>query len=123
LTKASTERRVVLLIEVEDGGFMTYRLQHIFKIKNALAFDQAVQLLERLQAISRDQGFQERGTMTQAFGPINQLLVNIDYPDLASYERESQMFFTLPEVREVVDQLTVLLREGDPGESTMWEDV
>jgi hypothetical protein len=102
---------------------MAYRLQHVFKTRNALAFDDAVQLLERLKTISGSQGFQERRTMTQAFGPVNQLMVNIDYPDLASYERESQSFFSLPEVREVVDQLTGLLRESDPGETTMWEDV
>ena len=104
-------------------GFMAYRLQYIFKTRNALAFDRTIQLLERLQAISRDQGLSERRIMTQAFGPFNQLSVNVDYPDLASYERESELFFALPEVREVIDQMPEVLRETDPGETTMWEDV
>ena len=102
---------------------MAYRLQYIFKTRNALAFDRTIQLLERLQAISRDQGLSERRIMTQAFGPLNQLSVNVDYPDLASYERETELFFALPEVREVIDKMPEVLREADPGETTMWEDV
>jgi hypothetical protein len=102
---------------------MAYRLQYTFKTRNASAFDQTVRLLERLQAISRDHGFQERRIMTQAFGPFNQLSVNVDYPDLASYERESELFFALADVQDVIEQLPAVLREGDPGETTMWEDV
>ena len=102
---------------------MGYRLQYTFKTKNASAFDDTVQLLERLQAISKDRGLKERRIMTQAFGPFNQLSVNVDYPDLASYERETESFFALPEVQEVVNQLPRVLREIDPGESIMWEDI
>ena len=61
--------------------------------------------------------------MTQTFGPFNQLSVNVDYPDLASYERESESFFALQEIREVIDQMPEVLKEADPGETTMWEDV
>jgi hypothetical protein len=102
---------------------MAYRLQYTFKAKNALAFDDTVQLLERLQAISRDNGLKERRLMTQSFGPFNQLLVNVDYLDLASYERETELLFAVPEVREVVNQLPGVLRESDPGETIMWEDI
>jgi hypothetical protein len=106
-----------------DREVMAYRLQITFKTKNAVAFDQTVRLLERLQAISKEHGFQERRIMTQTFGPLNQLVVNVDYADLASYERESELFFALPEVQDVIEQLPAVLREADPGETTMWEDV
>jgi hypothetical protein len=102
---------------------MAYRLQYTFKTKNAVAFDRTVQLLEQLQAISAEHGLAERRIMTQAFGPFNQLVVNVDYPDLASYERESELFFALREVQEVIEQLPAVLREADPGETAMWEDV
>jgi hypothetical protein len=117
------QSRVGAVGKGEDREVMAYRLQYTFKARNAVAFGQTVRLLERLQAISRDHGFQERRIMTQAFGPFNQLVVNVDYADLASYERESELFFVLPEVQEVIEQLPAVLREADPGETTMWEDV
>ncbi len=94
---------------------MAYRLRYIFKTRNASAFDHAVQLLERLNAISREQGITERRLMTQTFGPFNQLAVDVDYPDLATYERETESFFALPEVNEVIRQLPAVLRESDRG--------
>ena len=102
---------------------MAYRLRYIFKTRNASAFDHTIQLLERLNAISREQGITERRLMTQTFGPFNQLAVDVDYPDLATYEMETESFFALPEVNEVIKQLPAVLRESDPGEAVMWEDI
>lgn len=102
---------------------MAYRLRYTYKARNASAFDDTIQLLERLNAISRDEGITERRIMTQTFGPYNQLAVDVDYPDLASYERETELFFALPQVNEVIRQLPAVLRESDPGEAVMWEDI
>jgi hypothetical protein len=102
---------------------MAYQLQQIFKLKSTAAFVEATRLCEQLNEIARANGLTEARIMTQSFGPFNQIAINLDYPDLATYEREIKSRISLPEVRELLEKYDDLAPQADPGGSTMWEDV
>jgi hypothetical protein len=102
---------------------MAYRLRYLLKTKGTSAFIESVRLMERLNEISRANGITEGRIMTQSFGPFNQIAVDVDYPDLATYEQEAEAYFSLPEVLEVVGKLDDVSLETDPGETAMWEDI
>ena len=105
------------------GMTVAYRFQQLLKLKNTSALFEALQLLERLGDVARANGLSEGRLMTQSFGPFNQIVLYIDYPDLATYEREMRSLLELSEFRELAKKLDNLAVEEDPGETTMWEDI
>jgi hypothetical protein len=102
---------------------MAYRLRYILKTKGTAGLLETVRLMERLNEIARANGITEGRVMTQSFGPFNQIAVDVDYPDLGTYEREAETYFSLPEVQEVLRKMDDISLETDPGGTTMWEDI
>jgi hypothetical protein len=57
----------------------------------------------------------------QTFGPFGELSIELEHPDLATYERESAAFFADGEaIRLMVDGLQ-FRRGDDPGYNEMWQ--
>jgi hypothetical protein len=102
---------------------MAYRLRYHLKCKNTASFKELLGYLEELNRISEAHGITPGRIMTQSFGPFDEIAVDVDYPDLATYEREFQKFFSRPEVQDILTRSDPLFREFDSGGTVMWEDV
>jgi hypothetical protein len=89
-------------VETRGHGIPT---RYILNTEGTSALIEAVRLMERLNEISRANGITEGRVMTQSFGPFNQIAVDVDYPDLATYERKTEAYFSLLQVQEVIRKL------------------
>jgi hypothetical protein len=102
---------------------MAYRLHYVFQVRGTSAFFETIRLMEQLNEVAAASGLSRGRIMTQSFGPFNQIGLFVDFPDLATYERETGSLMALAEFRELAQKLDDLAVENDPGGTTMWEDI
>lgn len=69
-----------------------YRVRNIVKVGRD-GWDGAIETAQRFELISKKRGWQEGAIWTQSFGPYNEIVIEYDYPDLATYEREQAAVF------------------------------
>jgi hypothetical protein len=79
----------------------------------------AIETFNRLNAIARERGWQESTIWTQTFGPFGQLLIETDYPDLATYETQTGAFFADEECMRLTMESVKYL--AGPGHNEMWQ--
>ena len=48
------------------------------------------------------------GVWTQVVGPFNEIIVELEYPDLATYERETQAAMSDPQIAKLVSRFESL---------------
>ena len=80
-----------------------------------------IQTFNRLNELRRERGWQESTIWTQTFGPFGELLIETDYPDLSTYERETAAFFSDEECMKLTMESMKTLRAGEPGHNEMWQ--
>jgi hypothetical protein len=77
--------RARLIVEVKIGRFKDY-----------------TEICEKANDLAKARGWAESTTWVTAFGTLNEVIVDTEYPDLATLEREQEAFNTDPEARELV---------------------
>ena len=55
-------------------------------------FNDALQWARAMNADARKNGWAEGRIMAPGFGPVNQLVLEFEYPDLATYEKQQNEF-------------------------------
>lgn len=83
----------------------------------------AIENARRLNEIAKVRGWQEATIWTQTFGPFNEIVLETDYPDLATYEREQAVAAADEEVRELRAEGRQYLRADVMGHNELWERV
>jgi hypothetical protein len=68
--------------------------------------------MDGLNEISRDRGWKESAAWGSAFGKFNELTLETEYPDLATYERETQAFYSDAEAMALWRQSSEHLVQG-----------
>ena len=71
---------------------MAYRLRLIAEIEYG-SFVEYMKAQRKLEQIMRDRGWAPVRTLVPVAGANNQVIVEIEYPDLATYERENGAFY------------------------------
>jgi hypothetical protein len=84
------------------------------------AWNGVISLHEEFNALARSRGWTEGVIWTQTFGPFGEIVIELEYDDLATYEREQKAMFADPEAAKLVERITEHL---DPsfGGNELWQ--
>ena len=91
-----------------------------FTVKSAKDWDEALQLVEEANKINAGAGRAQALAWTQVTGPYNEIILETDYPDLASYEREYKAAMSDPELLKLfprIEEITI----ADRGYNELFE--
>ena len=67
-----------------------------FTVKGLAGWNDALDLIREIDAIQIAAGRATGTVWTQVVGPFNEMVIETDYPDLATYERESEALMSDP---------------------------
>ena len=99
-----------------------YRVRSVIKVTHD-GWPGTIRNVERMNELAAKRGWQQATVWTQTFGPFNELSIEREYPDLATYERESAAFYADEEAMRLnVDGLRYR-RGEDSGYNDIWERV
>jgi hypothetical protein len=99
-----------------------YRMRSVIKVTHE-GWPSAIENVARMNELARKRGWQQATVWTQAFGPYNELSIELEYPDLATYEREAAAFGADDEAMNLRHDAVKYRRGGDSGYSDVWERV
>ena len=71
---------------------MGYRMRQNAEIKYG-HFGDYMKTVGKLQAIMRDRGWVDTRVLVPTAGPNNEIVMEFEYPDLATFERENKAFY------------------------------
>jgi hypothetical protein len=84
---------------------------------------EAIANLAAINELRKQRGWQQATVWTQTFGPFNELSIEFEYDDLASYERENAAFSADDEARRLRMEGRKHLRADGSGYSDIWERI
>ena len=64
-------------------------------------YKEAIELIDEVNGLLRTRGMTELRAWSPTFGKGNELILESEYPDFATYERESEAFTSDPEIMKV----------------------
>jgi len=91
-----------------------------FTVRTTKDWDEALQLVEEFNKIHAAAGRAQARAWTQMTGPFNEIILETDFPDLASYEREYKAAMSDPEMLKHmprVEEITI----ADKGYNELFE--
>lgn len=94
-TPRGLNRRQDSLFDLEDA--MIRERTH-FTVKNLAGWNEALDLIHQIDQIQIAAGRAAGTVWTQVAGPFNEIVIEAEYSDLATYERETEAFMSDPEV-------------------------
>ena len=97
-----------------------YRMRMRFKMKGLEGWNGFLGVVEEINAHAREKGWVQATAWTQSFGPFNEVELSMDYPDLATYERETNEFFADEKVTKLMTKFPEFVESG-AGYSEMWQ--
>ena len=97
-----------------------YRARALIRVTPE-GWNAVIESYARLKEIARERGWQEMTIWTQTFGPFGELVLETDYPDLATYERETNAFFADDECMKLTMEAMNYRSPGEPGHNEMWQ--
>ena len=69
------------------------RARFHFKLKSGDSWNDFLQTASKLNEISRARGWVEFSFWTQVAGSFNEIVLEADYPDLATFEQQTNAFY------------------------------
>src|SRR5215467_12388636 len=99
-------------------GAAMYRTRTLIAV-NTEDWNAAIENVMRMNEVAKQRGWQQASIWTQTFGPFGELSIEIDYPDLATYERESAAFFEDDESMKLMIEAMSYRRPDSPGSNEM----
>ncbi len=97
-----------------------YRVRYHQKLRSAEKWNDYLRLSEELNELARSRGWREASIWTQAVGRFNEVVAEIEYPDLATFERESRALFADEDAADLLLRFGELVDQGW-GYSELWE--
>ena len=97
-----------------------YRERMHFTVRSVKHWDEALQLVEQGNKVHAAAGRTQAKAWTQLTGPFNEIILETDFPDLASYEREYKEAMSDPELLKLfprVEEITI----ADKGHVELFE--
>ena len=97
-----------------------YRVRSVIKIRTTEGWNEAITNAARINEVAKSRGWQQATVWTQTFGPFGEISIETEYPDLATYERETAEFYADQEAMKLSLETVKHLREDDPGYNEIW---
>ena len=97
-----------------------YRVRSVIKLK-ADGWNGAIENVRRINEIAKQRGWQQATVWTQTFGRYNEIALELEFPDLATYERETAAFNADEEAMGLSREGLKYLRGDDLGFNEIWQ--
>ena len=97
-----------------------YRVRYHQKLRSAESRNDYLRLSEQLNELARQRGWREATFWTPTVGSFNEIVVELEYPDLATFERESRALFADADAADLLLRFGELVDQGW-GHSELWE--
>lgn len=81
-------------------------------VRDLAGWNECLSLMHEIDGIQAAAGRATATIWTQVAGPYNELIAEIDYPDLATYEREMQATNSDPQITKLSGRFSELGVEG-----------
>jgi len=75
-------------------------------------FREFIEIAEALNGLARERGWAESTFWTPTVGAANEVIVETEYPDLATFQRENEAFYSDAEVMTQVRRLSEHVVQG-----------
>lgn len=75
-------------------------------------FREFLETCEELNAVTRARGWRESSFWVPTIGTANEIIIEAEYPDLATFEKENRAFYSDPECMKLVRRLAELVAQG-----------
>ena len=97
-----------------------YRVRNVIKV-TLEGWNASIENVARINKIAKERGWSQATVWTQSFGPFAELCIEVEYPDLATYERESAALFADAKVMQLIGDGMQYRRGDDPGYNELWQ--
>ena len=88
-----------------------YRLRLIVQVRYG-DFKEYMEASQQLNELARSKGWAEATFWSPTVGASNEFIAEIDFPDLATFERESEAGGSDPEARKLILSMAPMVIEG-----------
>lgn len=75
-------------------------------------FREYIEIAEAMNGLARERGWTESTFWSPTFGAANEVIVETEYPDLATFQRENEAFYSDAEVMKQVRRLSEHVVQG-----------
>lgn len=98
-----------------------YRQRNIIIVSDLDSWNECVAIVEDLNKLCAERGWAQGTLWTRTIGTFNELSLEFEYPDLATFQRETDEFIRDPATRDLNRRIDALRTEGT-GYSELWEE-
>ena len=98
-----------------------YRIRQLITVSDIDAWNEAIAIVEETNELCVSKGWAQGVVFTRSFGRFNELCLEIEYPDLATMEREDKELREEPGIGALLRRFDAIATE-DPGYSELWEE-
>lgn len=100
-----------------------YRERSVFTVLDIDGWNEAVALVDEVNKLCASKGWAQGTLFTRTVGRFNDLCLEFDYPDLATFERERNEWIAHPGIGEIMRRIDAIETVSqDPGYSELWEE-
>ncbi len=89
-----------------------YRERSLIRLKNGQQWNEVLALTQELNELARARGWTEASVWTQTFGSFNEIVLEREFADLATYEREAAAAYGDAEFMQRVARAADLMSGG-----------
>lgn len=96
-----------------------YRHRQLLTVKDIDGWNEIVAITDDVNKLCAERGWTPGRLMTRAFGTFNEMCLEIDFPDLATFEREMKEWFSDPDAGALMRRLDAVPTH-DTGYDELW---
>ena len=98
-----------------------FRERVFFKVEDVNGWNEMSALCDEINAHLEKKGMITSTLWTQSWGPFNEVVIETDYPDLATYEKERSMMMSDADLVPLFERVEKI-RVPNWGHNEMWEN-
>ena len=98
-----------------------YRMRQLFTISKIDGWNEAIAVVDEVNKLCASKGWSQATVYTRTVGRFGEICLEIEYPDLATFERENKEWMAEPGIGELMRRIDEIALE-DPGYSELWEE-
>ncbi len=98
-----------------------YRMRQLFTLSDIDAWNEAMTIVEEVNKLCASKGWVQATVYERTVGRFGEMSLEMDYPDLATMEREYKEWMTEPGIGKLMRRIDAIATE-DPGYSELWQE-
>lgn len=98
-----------------------YRERQLLTVKSIDGWNEFIAIVDEINELCASKGWSQAKIFTRTAGRFNELCLEIDYPDLATFERERKEWESEPGIGKLMRRIDAV-ELVDEGYNEIWEE-